>query len=1172
MFRTLRKLLPLVMILSVVLVPPASARTSPGSPAHPSPSMPAATMPEVHPAASSSPALQSSSVVTITILHTNDFHGQLEPSGSNPGMARVAYVIKQIRAEVGDANVVLLDAGDIMQGSLLSNLFHGKSTINVYNAVGYDAATLGNHEFDWGQTVLISRTQEAQFPFVAANLVVSDTGSCATAGWTVPSFVRPWITMTVGTPPNQVILGIIGVTTQETPYITVAWATQGLCFKDPVESILHYYDEVKAAGANTIVVLSHLGYTDGGYGYGFPVYGDQTLARRLVEAGKPVPLIIGGHTHTDLTSATNVSGTLVVQAHYNGRKVGRATLVVNKDTGAVTVSWQRIVVSTTDPEDSEIKNLITQWANDTWYQEQINRVVGYTNVDIVRNYNGDSLMGAFVNDAIYNDLNNDSTPDNDVDMVFNNPGGLRADILTGGITPYTITHGMLFNVLPFGNQTVVGNMTGAQIMELLNQSATLFKGAIQVSGIRYSFYNYTDTLPGPQPWAWGAITATVRNRSTSEWEPLDLARTYRVATNEFLAPAGQDGFLAFKYMTNLSYWGDMLDGVERWVSSVYTISNPYNGTLDGRITRLGTAAGGPVIPVTILHHNDSHGRLNKTAYAGYTQLATLINQQRAHNPNRTILLNAGDQIQGDAMMYYFKTAPKGYAADGTPLPITMTVHPMIAVMNAMTYTAMTLGNHEFNFGNDVFTSVLRQADFPILQANIYDDGRYGLDKVPVEPYTVVRLPAGTGAQGVNTIDVAILGIGNHRVPRYELPSNIVGLTFTDPITEAQKWAPWLKSRYDAVVALTHIGFTTISGSVEVDDRVDTVLAAQTPGVDAVIGGHSHTDPSKQTLYSGDYKYLPAIIPGPNNTPVIVNQAYRYNTYLGQVVLGLLPDGTGGYQVVSRAGRYIAVDSTTPEDTRIKSIVDPYVNFLNDYTGRAIGQTTVPLDALPAYTQETNAANLQADASVWELAQHGINVDFHLSGAMTNQKVAASATPTNPVTLTVSNMFTLMPYENSLVVMRMNGPQLKRILERAYRNYYYYKYVPNAGGYSYYTTCMLDISSGGQITYRDTYPLLPNGNNVASLTINGREVDFLDATTYYTVSTVNYLAAGSCNFSDAGQTLWPLDQIVYDTQYYVRDAVINYIQAQGTISPTVEGRLQFLYLNQRVFLPLVLKGQ
>ncbi len=1177
MYRILQRLLPLVMILSIPTAIPVAAHAPTVPSTSPSPALPPAPNTGVRPAELSAPALQSSDVVTITILHTNDFHGQLELSGFNPGMARVATVIKQIRAEVGDDSVVLLDAGDIMQGSLLSNLFHGESTIDVYNAVGYNAATLGNHEFDWGQTVLISRTQEANFPFVAANLVVSDTGSCATAGWTHPEFVKPWITMTVGTAPNQAILGIIGVTSQETPYITVAWATQGLCFKDAAQSIIHYYDEVKAAGANTIIVLSHLGNTDGGYGYGFPVYGDQTLAQRLVEAGKPVALIIGGHSHTNMFTAQVISGTTVVQAWYNGRKVGRATLTIDPTTYTTftVASWEGITVTTAITPDEVISNTIASWASNTWYQEQINRVVGYTTVSITRNYNGDSLMGAFVNDAIYNDLNTDDIPDNDVDIVFNNPGGLRADILTSGVTPYTITHGMLFSVLPFGNQTVVGDMTGEKIMELLNQSATLFKGAIQVSGIRYAFYRYSDTLPGPQPWAWGAFSVTVRSRSTGEWEPLVLTRTYRVATNEFLAPAGQDGFLAFKYMTNLSYWGDMLDGVERWVSKAYTIGTPYNGTLDGRITRLGDDSGGPVIPVTILHHNDSHGRLYPSGSAvGYTQLATLINQERAHNPNRTILLNAGDQIQGDAMMYYFKTAPTGYAADGTPLPITMTVHPMIAVMNAMTYTAMTLGNHEFNFGRDVFTGVLRQADFSILQANIYDDGRYGLDRVPVEPYVVVKLPAsGTGAQGVNTIDVAILGIGNHRVPRYELPSNIVGLTFTDPITEAQKWAPWLKSRYDAVVALTHIGFTTISGSVEVDDRVDTVLAAQTSGVDAVIGGHSHTDPSRQTLYSGDYKYLPTIIGGPNNTPVIVNQALRYNTYLGQVVLGLLPDGTGGYQVVSRAGRYIKVETSTPEDARIKSIVDPYKDFLTNYVNRAIGQTIVPLIATSAYTQETNAANLQADASVWELAQHGINVDFHLSGAMTNRDVALSASSTNPVTLTVNDMFTLMPYENSLVVFRMNGPQLKTILERAYRNYYYYKYVPNAGGYSYYTTCMLDISSGGQITYRDTYPLPPNGNNVASLTINGQPVDFLDATKYYTVSTVNYLAAGSCNFSDAGQTLWPLDQIIYDTQYYVRDAVINYIQAQEEpIAPAVEGRLQFLYLNRHAFLPLVLKGQ
>ncbi|MGE5138766.1 MAG: FIMAH domain-containing protein, partial [Rudaea sp.] len=125
-----------------------------------------------------------------------------------------------------------------------------------------------------------------------------------------------------------------------------------------------------------------------------------------------------------------------------------------------------------------------------------------------------------------------------------------------------------------------------------------------------------------------------------------------------------------------------------------------------------------------------------------------------------------------------------------------------------------------------------------------------------------------------------------------------------------------------------------------------------------------------------------------------------------------------------------------------------------------------------------------------------------------------------------------------------------------RNYYYYKYVPGYGGYSYYTTCMLDTNSVGRIYYKDTYPSLPDGNNVVALMINGKPVDFTSAAKYYKVSTVNYLAAGSCNFNDGGKSLWPLDQIVNDTQYYVRDAVIDYITAMGTVSPKVEGRLLF----------------
>jgi 2',3'-cyclic-nucleotide 2'-phosphodiesterase (5'-nucleotidase family) len=162
-----------------------------------------------------------------------------------------------------------------------------------------------------------------------------------------------------------------------------------------------------------------------------------------------------------------------------------------------------------------------------------------------------------------------------------------------------------------------------------------------------------------------------------------------------------------------------------------------------------------------------------------------------------------------------------------------------------------------------------------------------------------------------------------------------------------------------------------------------------------------------------------------------------------------------------------------------------------------------------------------------------------------------------VTLTVDDMYSLMPYENSLVVMSMNGPQIKEILERSYRNWWWYNQGYPWGGYSHYTTCMLAIDAGNVITYTGDLAVEPDGNNVASLTLDGVAVDFTDATTFYNVSSVNYVAAGSCNFNNDGETIWPLSQIVADTQFYVRDSVIAYVEAQsGPIAPAIEGRLVF----------------
>ncbi len=1121
------------------------------------------------------PSTAPATPVTFTILHTNDFHGQLEPSGSNPGFARVATFVKNVRTAVGAGNVLLVDDGDEMQGSLLSNLGDGTATgkgiptIAAFNALGYNVATFGNHEFDWGQENLTNRTTEAVHPYVTANIVKKDGLDCASSGWVKPDFAdAPYQILTVGTDPNTVKVAFIGVTTIETPTITVSTATAGLCFKDPADSILHYYDAMKADGADVIVVLSHLGYPDGGYGYGIPAYGDQTLAAKLNTANKPVNLIIGGHSHTDLTAATTVGTTKVVQSHYNGRKVGRADITVGID-GSVAIAWTRNVIGTTDPQDPDMLALINTYATDPDYLALVNTPIGYSAVDLPRldSGNSDNMMGTFIDDAIYNYLNTDAEPANDIDLFFNNAGGIRADwcydALTGGWistgcvsglhTPALLTYGNMFTVLPFGNATVVGQMTGANILEVLNYGPNV-AGVIQPAGLKYSYFKYKDANPGPQPYAWGAYDVTVYNKATSTWEPLDLNKTYKVGTNEFLAPAGGDGYNGFKYMTNITYWGDMLNAVNAYVSANHgTAGTAYDGpnndgTLDGRIARNGTDAGGTIVPLTVLHHNDSHGNLAKGSFVGYTQLATLIKQERLHNSARTLLLSSGDNIQGDAMMYYFKTAPTGFTSDGTAIvDPTLHMNPLIKAFNSMGYDAMTLGNHEFNFGKDVFTSVLSQATFPLLQANVADDGAYGLATAGIDPY-VEKTVGGD-------INVAILGIGNHRIPNYELPSNIPGLTFSDPITKAQELSTTLGPTNDVVIALTHIGFTENPASVEVDNNVDSNLAMQTSGIDAIVGGHSHTNPATGF---GAYKFLPSIIPSVDGKPVVVAHAYRYNNTLGELSIGLRDLGAGNYEVVSQTGRFLTVATATAEDAAVKAIVDPYVALLNTYNATPIGSTTAPIDTMQAFTQETNGANLQADASVYELSvKHSIPVDFHLSGAMTNKLVATTATPATPYNLTITDMFSAMPYENSLVVINMNGPQLKAVLERAYRNYYYYKYVPGYGGYSYYTTCMLDTNFGNQIKYNDLSPALPNGNNVVSLTIAGTPVDFTDAATYYKVSTVNYLAAGSCNFNDAGVSLWPLNQLAADTQYYVRDAVIDYVTFMGSVSPAIEGRLQFV---------------
>jgi 5'-nucleotidase len=1115
-------------------------------------------------------------VATLTLLHTNDFHGRLEADSSGRGgAANLMGVINNIRRTVGEKNVLLLDAGDeFFAAPAISQLLMGESVIDVFNMMGYELAVFGNHEFDKGQEVLQDRVAQSEYPWLGANIVIEGTE------WDHPTWAKPYVIIQAGEPRNPVRLGVIGVDTDETPEVTLIGTTAGLEFKDLTESILHYYDEVKSQ-SDALIVVAHMGTDDSG-----PYKGLKTIAQELIDAGKPVDLMIGGHQHQAISTPVYVGNTPIVSAGYYGRYLGRVDVSIELATKKLTVeNYQLITVTnpkmiiadlidelvnfyaagdiTNDvvysmllkhledadaayavglddlavnrlyafisdikaqydvsitPEaadkliadayyvlstlpDTEIAERVAYWSDIV--APIVNEPVALTNIDLYRDYNAESVMGDIVTDSMRwkADWYDDGELNGSVDIAFTNPGGLRADIIIpdGAPLPYTITWGMSFDVLPFGNTMFYMDLTGAQIQELLDQSATLYKGILQSSGCTYYWYNDTGTN---KPTAWGAYGVEVNG------EPLVRDKIYRVVTNNFLA-GGQDGWVTFAEGTNRwdSYY-DMQEGFVEYLKMLEVV-DAEDVPMD-RIVRLDDV-------VTMMHVNDTHGRWEADKYGGgMVYVADLIEKERAHNPH-ALLLDMGDTFQGNSFAYFFKDRPDNPIAGG---------------MNFLGFDAMVIGNHEFNFGPTTFATMLGQLNMPLLgKANLDDDGSYGFINDNVEEYINLE---------VNGKKVTIYGLTNPRVYRYELPTNIPGLTFHGGQESAEVDIPMILAAEnpDLMVAMTHIGYSPYGDEID----SDLLIAENVPGIDVIIGGHSHTRLNPAVMVTS------AI----NTNGTLIAQAQRYASWLGKVNVGWI-DG----EIVLREG-YLIPTSEAEVNAELQTYLDPFIEEIIAYNGTEIGETLVPIDGVKAYTEETNSANLQADSAVYVLGSEGIDVDVHLSGAMSNTKIATGASATTPYTLTKGDMFNLMPYENSLVVIEMTGPQIKDVLERSYRNYWWYKYDPAHGGYSYYTTCFLATDAGNVITYNDGGPdVEPDGNNVVSLTLDGVPIDFTDAVTTYLVSTVNYLAAGSCNFNNAGETIWPLDQIVYDTQLYVRDSVTEYVDAQtGPISPAIEGRLVF----------------
>ncbi len=441
---------------------------------------------------------RESSVIDLTILHINDLHGNLLPKPGKEGkpatggMAWIAQMVSDERAK-NPEGTLLLSAGDMFQGTPISNLFGGKPVIEVMNRIGFDAMTVGNHELDQGMEAFQDLRKAAGFPFLSANIVDGK-------GRLLPG-VKPYIMLRK----KGLKIAVIGMTTPETQYATKTGNLRGYRVI-PVANVLPgVIEKVREEGAGLVIVLSHLGLDDD---------------REMASAVPGIDLIVGGHSHTEVRTPVFVGTTIILQAGYYGQRLGVMKISADAASGKIVQYSERRILRRVragprDPYDAAVAAIIKNY--DDRIREEFGRIVGETSVDLAkRPY--ESNLGNLVCDAMRKATG--------ADVAIQNNGGIRTTIPKGKITLEQV-----YMLLPFDNNLMTMDLTGAQIANILEQNART-QGMLQVSGLKV-FYN----LAAPE----GARVQALFIGG----KPVGHSRSYRVTTNDFLA-AGGDRFGIFR--------------------------------------------------------------------------------------------------------------------------------------------------------------------------------------------------------------------------------------------------------------------------------------------------------------------------------------------------------------------------------------------------------------------------------------------------------------------------------------------------------------------------------------------------------------------------------------------------------------------------------------------------
>ncbi|KAK3301848.1 Metallo-dependent phosphatase-like protein, partial [Chaetomium strumarium] len=502
----------------------------------------------------------------ISFYHINDVHAHLDEFSSSGtdctrpergcfgGYARVKTVLKETRPSHADS--LLLNVGDEFQGTMFFSFYGGWKIAETLNQMGFDAMTLGNHEFDRGDDHLGEFLANLTFPVVSANIVSDHPVLNATIK---PFHVFP-----------QYDLAVIGVTTETTPGISSPG--QGTLFSDPVAAVQNTVDFIRATTNITrLAAITHIGYDE-----------DQRLARETTG----LHLIMGGHSHTPLGDFPGAAGpyptivenragdeVFIVTAYRWGEYLGYIDVTYDAEGKVLAYHGAPIHLTNATAQDGELQAQIDEWR--VPFEEFSKEVVGESKVVLDQSgcQKGECLLGDFVTDAMLTYRLNATTPGSTTgpDFALINAGGIRATIDAG-----PITRGEVLTAFPFGNAIVEITVSGDQLWKTLEgiiAKVNVDNDKPVTSFLQVSRGIVIEYGPGPANGGSSDVLVAV----TIGGKPLDRAAQYKVVTLDFVANGG-DNFFSVKF-DNLV----VLDTLDEVVTAHVAATSPVDVALGGRL-------------------------------------------------------------------------------------------------------------------------------------------------------------------------------------------------------------------------------------------------------------------------------------------------------------------------------------------------------------------------------------------------------------------------------------------------------------------------------------------------------------------------------------------------------------------------------------------------------------